>query len=127
MTDTLEYKIEVKDISKYYNLSMNVRHRDVFNFMNFYIKIITITPSKTIKEDVVSIPLADDGGTWIGKCSGDICFYRTTILKKFKFDEPGTYIFKINQEKRVESLENITDIGLRVEESPKKIYKEDEE
>lgn len=127
MTDTLVYTIEVKDASKLYNLALNIRHRDVFDYMNFYIKFITIAPNNQVKENVISIPLSDDGGTWLGKCSGDICFYRTTILKKFKFEQNGKYIFRINQEMRKESLENLLDIGIRLEESPKKIYNEETE
>lgn len=124
--DTLDFKFEVKDISKKYNLYIDIRHRDLFEYQNFYIKTFTQFPSGQIKEDVLSIPLSDESGEWLGKCTGDVCFYRAPIISRFKFNEIGTYHIRIKHEMRVNDLENLMDMGLKLEEAPKiKIEKEE--
>jgi gliding motility-associated lipoprotein GldH len=124
--DTLDFQFEIKDISKKYNLYINVRHRDLFEYQNFYIKTFTQFPSGRIKEDILSIPLSNEAGEWIGKCTGDVCFYRAPIISRFKFEEPGTYHIRLKHEMRVNDLENMIDVGLKLEEAPKlKIEKEE--
>jgi len=127
VTDTLKFEVDVEDTSSKYDLSLNVRHRDIYDFMNLYVKIITILPNGEKKNEVVSLPLCDDGGKWLGKCSGDICFSRIILMRKIIFPQKGNYQFLINQEMRQENLKNILDLGLRLEKSKKKVYKEEDE
>lgn len=122
--DTLVYEVKIKDIDKKYDISLNIRHRDVYEFMNIYLNIITLLPDNSVKQGVISVPLCDDGGQWYGRCTGDICFQRLYIMKKIVFPVPGKYIFKINHEMRVNELCNLFDLGVRVEQSKKKLYKE---
>jgi gliding motility-associated lipoprotein GldH len=124
--DTLDFKFEIKDISKKYNLYIGIRHRDLFEYQNFFIKTFTQFPNGQIKEDLLSIPLSNELGEWLGKCTGDVCFYRAPIISRFKFNEMGTYHIRIKHEMRVNELENLMDIGLKLEEAPKiKIEKEE--
>jgi gliding motility-associated lipoprotein GldH len=125
MTDTLLYEVTVEDIQQKYDLSINIRHRDVYEFMNVYLNIETQMPNNRIKKEVISVPLCDDGGKWYGNCSGDICFQRVFLMKKLIFPATGKYVFRINQEMRTEELPNILDVGVRLEKSIKKVMKED--
>jgi gliding motility-associated lipoprotein GldH len=74
MTDTLKYNLEIEDSAQRYDLSLSVRHRDIYDYTNLYVKVITQLPNGEIKSEVVSLPLCDEGGKWLGKCAGDICF-----------------------------------------------------
>lgn len=125
--DTLVYSVNIQDTTQRYDISVNVRHRDIYEFMNLYVNVITQMPNNQVKQEVISLPLADDGGQWYGSCTGDICFQRVFIMKKATFSIPGVYTFRINQEMRTEELDDIFDMGLRIEKSQKKIYKKDEE
>lgn len=119
INDTLVYQVTINDIQQKYDLSINVRHRDVYEFTNVYLNIITIMPHKAVKKEVISLPLCDDGGKWYGNCTGDICFQRVYLMRKVIFPAAGIYEFRINQEMRTEELANLFDIGLRVEKSTK--------
>lgn len=127
MADTLIYQIAIQDSLQRYDLSMAVRHRDIYDYTNLYVKIITKLPNGELKSELVSLPLCDESGKWLGKCAGDICFSRILLLKRTYFPLKGIYTFHIVHEMRQEKLKNILDIGLRLEKSPKKVYKEDEE
>ena len=127
VTDTLRFNVYIEDTQSKYDLSLNVRHRDVYDFMNLYVKILTRFPDGKLSSDVISLPLCDETGKWLGKCSGDICFAKVILQKKMYFKSKGTYTFFINQEMRQERLQNILDIGLKVEKSKKKVYSDDEQ
>lgn len=118
--DTLIYSAKIKDTLQAYDLSVNIRHRDVYDYMNVYLKIETILPSGLHKVETISLPLCDDAGKWYGRCTGDICFNRLRIMQKVRFPEVGTYQFRIKHEMRVDALDNILDVGFRVEKSIQK-------
>jgi gliding motility-associated lipoprotein GldH len=119
LDDSLVYEVKIDDIQQKYDLSINVRHRDIYEFMNLYVNIITRMPNNSIKKEIISLPLCDDGGKWYGNCSGDVCFQRMYLMKNVVFPIAGVYTFRINQEMRTEELRNLFDIGLRVEKSKK--------
>lgn len=127
MADTLRYAISISDTAQRYDLSVALRHTDAFDYTNIYIKVISLIPNGEVKSEVISLPLCDETGKWLGKCSGDICFSRILLLKRTYFPIKGDYQFYIVHEMRQEKLKNILDLGLRLEKSPKKIYAEDEE
>lgn len=127
VNDTLNYEITIDDTSEKYDLSVNIRHRDIYDYTNLYIKIQTIQPDNKATSQVISLPLCDDAGKWLGKCSGDICFNRIYLMKKIIFPVKGKYKFLINQEMRQDHLKNILDIGLKIEKAKRKNYKEIEE
>ncbi len=126
MTDTLLYVVDINDVNQKYDLSINIRHRDIYEFMNIYLNLETILPNGEIKKEIVSIPLCDESGVWQGKCSGDICYQRVYLMKRILFPVKGKYLFKLNHEMRIEKLKNIFDVGLRIDHSVKKVYKENE-
>lgn len=127
VTDTLNYEISIDDTAEKYDLSVNIRHRDIYDYTNIYLKIQTIHPTGVVTSQVISLPLSDDAGKWLGKCSGDICFNRVYLMKKIMFQHKGKYKFLINQEMRQDHLKNILDIGLKIEKAKRKNYKEIEE
>lgn len=126
LCDSLQYSFDIQDSAQRYDLSVSVRHRDVYDYTNLYVKILTKLPSGEIKSEVVSLPLCDESGKWLGKCAGDVCFSRILLLSRTYFPIKGTYNFYIMHEMRQEKLKNILDLGLRLEKSAKKTYTEDE-
>ena len=127
MDDSLKYVVDIHDSAQRYDLSLSVRHRDVYDYTNLYVKVFTKLPTGEVKSEVVSLPLCDESGKWLGKCAGDICFSRILLLKRTYFPVKGEYIFYVKHEMRQDKLKNVLDLGLRIEKSAKKVYTEDEE
>lgn len=117
LNDTIKFEAEIMDTVEAYDLSLNIRHRDVYEYMNLYIKVNSTLPSGIQKTEVISLPLCDDAGKWFGKCAGDICFQRVGLMRRVKFPEKGTYKFAINHEMRIKEIPDILDLGLRIEKS----------
>ena len=127
ISDSLKFEINVEDSAQRYDLSVAVRHRDIYDYTNLYVKITTILPTGEVKSEVVSLPLCDESGKWLGKCAGDICFSRILLLKRTYFPIKGQYSFYVKHEMRQDKLKNVLDLGLRLEKTAKKVYTEDEE
>jgi gliding motility-associated lipoprotein GldH len=127
MTDSLRYIVNIDDSMQRFDLSLGVRHRDIYDYTNLYVKVITKLPTGEVKSEVISLPLCDESGKWLGKCAGDICFARILLLKRTYFPIKGSYAFYVMHEMRQDKLKNILDISLRLEKSAKKVYSQDEE
>lgn len=119
--DTLLYTIEIKDSNQRYNLLLNLRHRDVYEWQNLYLKMAIMDPTGQVKSQEVNIPMCEEDGAWIGNCTGDVCFLRAYLIEHKKiFRTPGTYKIMILQDMRTDALKNILAVGIRVEPSPSK-------
>ena len=126
MADTLKFNLKIEDSAERYDLSLSVRHRDIYDYTNLYVKVISRLPNGEIKSEVVSLPLCDEAGKWLGKCAGDICFSRILLMKRTYYPIKGEYQFYVIHEMRQEKLRNLLDIGLRLEKSIKKVYLDEE-
>jgi gliding motility-associated lipoprotein GldH len=60
---------------------------------------------------------ADNLGRWMGKGIGGIYDYQFKYKQGIEFPESGEYTFEIEQAMRDIELDNITDIGIRIEKS----------
>ena len=68
-------------------------------------------------EKRVNLPLCESDGKWYGSCLGDNCDIAVEIQHDAKFPMAGRYTFTIRQDMRVNPLENIKSVGLRVEKT----------
>lgn len=119
--DTVAFNFNITDSAMRYNLLLNVRHRDVFEWQNLYVKMVVINPKNEIQTKEINIPLCTEDGAWIGNCTGDLCFLRVYLAEHKKlFPVNGNYKVLVFQDMRVSPLKNILAIGLRVEPSPGK-------
>lgn len=120
-SDTVAFNFKITDSAMRYNLLLNVRHRDVYEWQNLFVKMVVINPKNEIQTKEINIPLCTEDGAWIGNCTGDLCFLRVYLAEHKKlFPINGNYKVLIMQDMRVSALKNILAIGLRVEPSPSK-------
>lgn len=120
-SDTVAFNFKITDSAMRYNLLLNVRHRDVYEWQNLFIKMVVINPKNEVQTKEINIPLCSEDGAWIGNCTGDLCFLRVYLAEHKKlFPVNGNYKVLIMQDMRVNPLKNILAIGLRVEPSPGK-------
>ncbi|MFN8309520.1 MAG: gliding motility lipoprotein GldH [Chitinophagales bacterium] len=122
-SDVKSFSFEVKDTSKAYNLFINVRHSFEFEWRNMYVQIATQFPDGKKMQKRVNLPLSEADGKWFGDCFGDNCDVPVMIQHDAHFPAVGTYTFSIAQDMRVNPLNRIKAVGLRVEESIKQEVK----
>jgi gliding motility-associated lipoprotein GldH len=109
--------VDVADTSVRYNIYINIRHSFLFDWRNIYVQVGTQLPDGKKMEKRVNLPLSEADGKWYGSCLGDNCDIPIIIQQDAKFPVPGKYTFTIRQDMRVNPLEKIKSVGLRVEKS----------
>ena len=115
--DVKSFTIDVRDTTTRYNIYINVRHSFQFEWRNVYVQIGTQLPDGKKMDKRVNLPLCESDGKWYGSCLGDNCDLPVEIQHDAKFPMIGKYTFTIKQDMRVNPLEKIKSIGLRVEKA----------
>jgi len=77
-------------------------------------KVTTSFPNTEDKTEQLNIDVAEKNGNWIGKCSDETCQIKVYLLEKFKFAEPGKYIFSFEQDGRDNPLMGIEELQLDI-------------
>jgi gliding motility-associated lipoprotein GldH len=115
------FTFTIKDTSSAYRLFVILRHTDRYNYNNIYLNLYTKQPGMdSIQAARYDLPLANENG-WLGTGMDDIYEHRiplTPLSGHFYFRKPGDYVFSIEQIMRENPLENILNIGLRIEKEP---------
>jgi len=111
----LEFEVSVEDINAKYNLLLDITHAAEFPYQNIYLKFHATDP--TGRETVTQVPVdfANKGGIWFGECDDEWCHLEGFLQKSIQFSEAGTYLFKLEQYMRIEALEGIQSVGLKIE------------
>ncbi len=97
------------------NVYINMRHNSLYKYNNIFLFVTTIAPNGKNFKDTVEFTIADNKGKWLGAGLGDIHDLRLTYKQNIRFAQQGKYVFYIQQGMREKILENITDIGLRID------------
>jgi gliding motility-associated lipoprotein GldH len=110
----LDFEFEITDTSAYYDLVLDVKHDIDFTYENTYVKIKTLFPSGEEVTDQVSLQLADELDQWEGDCSGNSCTVSILLQNEVFFKEAGSYKLAIEQFNRVDPLEGIESMELKI-------------
>ncbi|MEY3541289.1 MAG: gliding motility lipoprotein GldH [Bacteroidota bacterium] len=110
------FEFEVKDTSTKYQLYFLIRHADAYEYNNVWISLKSQLPGDSIiRKDRFDIPLADQK-KWLGSGMDDIFDHRVLLYREpVKFSKTGLYKVDIGHEMRVEPLEHVFNVGLRIE------------
>ena len=108
------FEFEVMDTS--YQLYFLIRHTDAYEYNNIWISLKSQLPGDSIiRKDRFDIPLADQN-KWLGSGMDDIFDHRVLLYREpVRFSKTGLYKVNIGHEMRVEPLENVFNVGLRIE------------
>jgi gliding motility-associated lipoprotein GldH len=118
-SDTTDFKVNINDTLKRYNLGLSINHSSEYLNQNIYLKIHTKFPDGQRFSQRVNIDLADKAGKWYGKCSGGDCEVDAYIQKDAFFNQAGEYTFTVEQFTRSENLENINSLTFYIEDTGK--------
>lgn len=113
--DVKNFEVDIIDAASNYNLFVNVRHTDQYNFNNLWLIITTTYPDSTTRQDKVNIELSESDGNWTGTCVDGICYNSILVQSDFTFPQKGNYTFAIEQDMRINPITEILDIGLKIE------------
>ena len=112
---TVSFKIEISDTISQNQFFINIRNTTDYKYSNLYLFIRTQLPDGNISKDTIECILADINGKWLGNGLGSLKENNILLKNNLVFPEKGTYIFEFEQAMRVEILQGIADIGIRIE------------
>lgn len=113
--DTVKFGFNISDEAQRFNGQIDLRHTGDYNFSNLYLFIDITYPNAKHRVDTLECVLADNRGRWYGSGLGDMVSHRIDYLEGIVFPLEGEYEVAITHGMRREHLEEITDIGLRLE------------
>jgi gliding motility-associated lipoprotein GldH len=114
-TEKVKFDVQIDDTTSYHKVFVNVRNSSDYKFSNLYIFLSTIYPDAKVSRDTIDCILADDKGKWLGKGLGDLKDCQFFLKKGVRFHQAGIYTFELEQAMRVEKLEGIENVGIRIE------------
>lgn len=113
--DMASFEFNVQDTISYFDIFVNLRNTNSYEFSNIYIFVTTNFPNGKRKLDTLNANLADYQGNWIGTGIGDIYDNSYILSHKLAFPLKGDYRIDILQAMRKNDLEGIENIGLKVQ------------
>jgi gliding motility-associated lipoprotein GldH len=108
-----EFTFLIKDTAVQYQLFLVLRHNEKYNYNNIWINLYSQPPGDSVHKAPYELQLANNEG-WIGTGMDDIYEHRIELTKPIRL-KAGIYHFKIEQIMREDPLENVMNVGLRVE------------
>lgn len=109
-----EFRVEVDDTATAYDVFINLRNSIDFQFSDLFLEVQQKQPDSSSVRYAIKIKMTNREGLWIGQGSGNIYSQQVRFLINYHFPDTGTYTFKIKQNMRVNPVEGINDIGIRI-------------
>ncbi|MEP7373679.1 MAG: gliding motility lipoprotein GldH [Chitinophagaceae bacterium] len=109
------FDFTIKDTSTPYRLFLIIRHNEKYNFNNIFVNVYVKGPgqdtAQKIQQDLV---LATNEKGWLASGMDDIYEHRIQLGADQSL-KAGNYTFTIEQIMREDPLDNVLDVGLRIE------------
>ena len=113
------FTFTIKDTAVPYELFVTLRHLDKYHYNNIYLKFNIQQPGvDSLQSAVYPLELGNDEEGWKGSGMDDIyeqLLRLTPTGTDFYFRKKGEYTFTIEQIMREDPLENVLNVGLRIE------------
>lgn len=115
-----EFSFVLKDTNVSYRLYFIVRHNNHYKYNNVWVNLYAKGPAGATQSFKLELPLASKEG-WLGSGMDDVFEHRIAFALdpgKFAFDKAGAYTFTLEQIMRDDPLNDVMDVGLRLEKKP---------
>lgn len=109
------FNVSIEDTVSLYRFYINVRNTTDYRYNNIYFFLVTEFPGGGMSRDTIECILADKSGKWLGKGTGQYRDNRIFIREGIKFPMKGDYSLRLNQAMREQTLEGISEVGIRLE------------
>jgi gliding motility-associated lipoprotein GldH len=114
---SLAFDFPVHDTLSPFNFYINIRNTVDYNFSNIFFFVRTQFPNGQYSLDTVEVFLADVNGNWLGKGMGKNKDNQILFRKRGRFPMAGNYTISFIHAMRVEDLEGIKSLGIRIEKT----------
>lgn len=118
----LAFSFKQEDTTKLYNLFVNLRANQAYQFNNLYLIVAMERPGGLVKIDTLQYQMTNPDGSLLGDGFSDIKESKLFYKENLRFDTIGDYRVKIQQAMRqtgkiegIKALEGITEVGFRIE------------
>lgn len=111
----VDITFNITDTIQPVNIYINIRHATSYPNSNLYLFVDTWYPNQQHTRDTLEFLLAEPDGKWLGSGFGKIKSLRVPIVKGIRFPQSGEYTIQLLQAMRVDNLEGMEDIGIRIE------------
>jgi gliding motility-associated lipoprotein GldH len=109
------FAFTIKDTASLYQLFLIFRHNDKYNYNNIYVNLYAKLPgSDSVNKFMKDLVLATNEKGWMASGMDDIYEHRIQLGDPEPL-KAGTYTFTIEQIMRENPLNNVLDVGLRIE------------
>jgi gliding motility-associated lipoprotein GldH len=108
-----QFTFVIKDTAVQYQLYLVLRHNEKYNYNNIWINLYSQPPGDTLHNARFELQLANNEG-WLGSGMDDIYEHRIKLTGP-QYWKAGVYHFTVEQIMREDPLENVMNVGLRVE------------
>tara|TARA_R110001592_G_scaffold195524_2_gene443200 strand:+ start:1208 stop:1669 length:462 start_codon:yes stop_codon:yes gene_type:complete len=110
--DVKTFKVPIEDNSVAYKMSLSFRFATGYQYQTANVKVTEISPSgkETIKE--YELKVREANGDYIGNPGFDIWDSEHLVEANKKFEETGTYTYKLEQNTPVDPLNFAMEIGI---------------
>ncbi len=112
-----KFTFTITDTTAPYQLYLIIRHNNKYRYNNIWVNLYAKSPVDSAQKFSLELPLAGKEG-WLGSGMDDIFDHRiafTLDAEKFSFSKSGDYTFSLEQIMRDDPLDNIMNVGVRVE------------
>ncbi len=113
--DCAQFEAEIRDSLSLHTMYLDVRNTTDYAYSNLYIFLDIEFPDQRVFRDTIAAILADRRGQWTGSGFGHLRAQRFLFRDDVWFPSAGTYRFKICHGMRYDTLNGISDVGIRIE------------
>ena len=114
-----EYVVEIKDVDLSYDFTLSLRTTTAYKYQNLWFFMKTESPDGTTAREPFELMITNpDDGSWVGNKTGTVV-ETPLYFKSRKLPLPGTYKFTIEQGITESEVDEVLDLGFRVEKTIK--------
>ena len=110
-----EISFTIDDTVSRYNIFIVLRHSDAYRYKNIWLNVSMQGPGISSPPQRFDLTLATDDKGWLGSGMDDIFEHRLPLFKSIQFPKAGNYTFTLQNIMREEPLENVMNVGIRLE------------
>ena len=117
----ISFNFNQTDTINVYNLFVNIRNNDNYQFSNLFLIVAMQQPNGLTKVDTLQYEMTNPDGSLLGEGFSDIKENKLFYKEKLRFQQAGNYKVTVKQAIRKtgkivgEALEGVSDVGFRIE------------
>lgn len=122
----IEFKFSNPDTINRYNMFVNVRNNNDYEFSNLFLIVELQAPNTNRTIDTLEYEMTNPDGSWLGSGFSSIKENKLWYKENARFKENGEYTITIEHAMRkngsvlgVEELKGLTEVGFRLEKNLK--------